>query len=305
MSREHFDTGSSDGRSGGIEGGDNIVAPSAGPTPDVTRTNTNPNSVGNQLKKVTQITKGKLVGLHDSINATALIRNELHKMHRDVVSSTRTILPSGLKDAREHLELAEHYLHKARLQAGPATARAWESLHLASEATSTAHKNLLPHHPEAADLSINVPANGKIISITPSDLPGASTPPSPPRKKGKAPRRARVGNKVIDAEKIKSTLNIQAAKKKANIPGTYVPRPELEKQVRKQLEGTPIVPRPERTPETGTGIDPKAKRDPIEPLGGAAVDVGRTGDWSGAENTRAMPESVINKVDKEAKRKSK
>lgn len=305
MSREHFDTGSSDGRSGGIEGGDNIIAPSAGPTPDVTKTNTNPDSVGTQLKKATQITKAKFVGLHDSINAAALLHNELKNMHRDVVSSTRTILPSGLKEAREHLELANHHLHNARLQATPATARAWVSLHDASVAIATAHKYLIPHHPGAADLSADVPANGKTVSITPSDLPGASTPPSPPRERGKAPRRARVGNKVVDVENIKKTLNIQTAKKKANVPGTYVPRPELEKQVRKQIKGTPIVPRPERTPETGTGTDPKAKRDPIEPLGGAAVDVGRTGDWSGAENTRAMPESVINKVDKKAKRKSK
>lgn len=308
MSKEHFDIGSGDGANIALpaqqrewpapkpgeavkqaKGGRRVSQPAEPPVNDA-------------LTSYRKITGKKAVGLQDAINMTAVFHQNLRNMHTEVSSRTRGILPRGMKPAREHLEAAAAALQTARHLANSATSTAWNSLQEAGTHVRKAHQHLIGIHPEAADLSVHHPINGTPVQLVPGDLKEITTNPSPmapakPPKKVAVTLPAQKVNtetgepiprkRVVKTAKVKKTIAIQEGLKEAGA-STDVTRREVKQAITEKMKPTPKRRFPTPVEEYDVS-DPKKPSTPVEPLGAAATDVGRTGDWSGAATPQPMP----------------
>jgi hypothetical protein len=265
--------------------------------------------LANEIKSAEKNVLGgkKLIGMNDTLGILKSLHNNLVSTHSKLVSSG--VRHSGLADARAGLHGdssvdPEHpsylgsgdHLHLAGLLKANQTPLAWEHMHAAAQKIHAAYNSLSAVSPELSNLSVPHNVNGVVMNITPgAELLHISKPPGGGFKEsGKTPNRIRVGNRVLGVNDVKQGM----LRAKAD-PSLGV-REEVRQDVASRLKGTKRT-RKIQTPLETT--DPKSPENRVEPLGPTATDVNRTGDWSGAENTRGMPESVIPKVDRERARR--
>lgn len=247
-------------------------------------------------------TKKKLVGMNDTLGIVKSLHTALSAAHSKLVS--QGVRHEGLASARASLHgdssvtpdhsafmgVADHLTLAHTLKADQ-TPLAWQHIQAAGQKLHAAYNALSNVAPHLKDLSIPHSVNGVALNITPGqELLHITSAPTQFKARGKAPNSINIGGKVIKAEDVKRGLDRSAA-----LPEFSV-REDLRQKVQQRMKGTPRFRKVQ-----GQQMTPNPKTDVtrVEPLGSAATDVNRTGDWSGAETARNMPESVIPKVDRQ------
>jgi len=249
---------------------------------------------GDTPKKLVNMadTTGILKGLHTQLS---LIHSRSNAGHPDVYDAGLALhgdkeLPSSHPD---FLGAADH-LHMANMLKATQTPLAWENLSKAAAKIHTAHLALSQVSPEAKNVSVTHSINGVATEFTPgAEMLHIAKAPAAFKERGKTPNRAKIGNRVLPVEDIRAGIN--RAKSFDELEVRKDALGAARSKIRPVKRGRKIEGKP-------ASADPKADGQLAEPLGVTATDLNRTGDWSGSENTRGMPESVIPKVDKQARK---
>lgn len=249
-------------------------------------------------------TPKKLVGMNDTINIIKGLHTQLHTIHRDLVKSGVTgpdmyeadkALNGDKSQDPEHedfLGVGEH-LHATALLKATQTPLAWGHIERSAQKVHTAWMALQNLTPKAADVSITHSINSAPTLFTPgAELLHIAGAPTKFNERGAKPKRIAIDDRVLPTDKVKEGIN------RAKTFGTFGVRKEVIRAAENKTKGTKRV-RKIQTPITVA--DPQKDGQLVDRLGD--VDMGKTGDWSGSEGARNMPESVIPKVDKAKKGK--
>lgn len=264
--------------------------------------------LANDIKKTEKTVLGgkKLVGMNDTMGIIKSLHTKLAAAHQELVRSG--VRHEGLATARaalfgdnsvhpEHpsfLGVMDHHSFAQTLKADQ-TPLAWQHIQAAGQKLHAAWNALSSVAPHLADLSVPHSVNGIAMNITPGqELLHITSAPTQFKSRGDAPGVINIGGKTIKSSDVKRGVERSEAYPELGV------REDLRKKVKSRLKGTPRFRKIE-----GQQMVPNPKRDvtTVEPMGATATDVGRTGDWSGAEGTRGMPESVLPRIDRQRNKK--
>jgi hypothetical protein len=309
MSKEAFNTGSGDGTGSSRLGYNPVNVPAArvddsGIIKPVTELKDSLVAAENLLNKGRKEgdTPKKLVNMADTTGILKGLHTQLTRIHSRSNAGHPDVYDAGLalhgdkelsSDHSDFLGAADH-LHMASMLKATQTPLAWENLSKAAAKIHAAHLALSQVSPEAKSVAVTHSINGIATEFTPgAELLHIAKPPAAFREFGDTPNRAKIGNRVLPVTDIRAGINRSQASDELEV------RPEVLKAAKKKIRP---VKRGRKIEGRLPSADPKAEGQLAEPLGITATDLNRTGDWSGSENTRGMPESVIPKVDKQARK---
>ena len=232
-----------------------------------------------------------LLGLNHAIKYAQGFLLHMGALHRDIIARTNGPLPKGMKEARESLASADYHLGEVNKSKVSDTGFALQDFEEAGKHLAIAHRHLSSIDPEGAGkIVFSHPMGASSLPITAADLPIITKNPTPPTLRGKKPKNIRIEGKQVPAGQVKTAIAKEAVAKETGTPSAGV-REDVTKNILDVLKGTKKA-RKTTTPSGRTGVDVA----PAEKLGAAAVDVGRTGDWSGSERVAPMPGDPSSRV---------
>lgn len=249
-------------------------------------------------------TPKKLVGMNDTINIIKGLHTQLHTIHKDLVKSGATgpdmyeanKALNGDKSAdpkhRDFLGAGDH-LHVSGLLKATQTPLAWQHISDGAQKLHTAWMALKNVSPKAADVSITHSINSAPTLFTPgAEMLHIAKAPTTFKERGAEPKRIAVDDRVLPTAKVKAGIN------RAEAFPEFGVRKEALRAAKNKAKGTKRV---RKIQNPITVADPQKDGQLVDRLGD--ISVSKTGDWSGSEGARNMPESVIPKVDKAKKGK--
>lgn len=304
-----------------------VVIPEAGPAtklPSAKKAAPKKTSTAEGLDLYTGITGKKAIGMNDTLNIARHFVNRLTAAHATLTTATSVFRDHPeLKEAGSTLQDATNLLsaagslkkqvpvldpegkpvltRKGQPKERNETPAAWDFLEKAGKQIQKAHgllKGISPVH--VADISYNHTMHhddGSVthIAVTPQDGLDVATlqPGSGFRGKGGAVNTVNLAGKEFTlTNQNRVNLAVHMREQKLGIKGLDNIRPDAVKEFGKKTAPTPRVRKSYRVEGQGVrkgSTAPKSQLPLVEPLGEAAVQPSKVGDWGGSEKSPVAP----------------
>lgn len=242
----------------------------------------------------------KAVGMNDTIRIAHGLKTKLETTHAALQSHPDFAgHPNLAADGpiAKHLEAATNRLRLVNHYKAGQTPTAWLDLAEAGKSINKAHaalKEVSPAHADEISVPHQITNTRQPVNFRPgSELSEITRQPTEFREEGDSVNNTFVGRRPVKIDnKRRANLRVAGYEQKMGISGTSVIRPEARANFDARIAATPRVRKKDSVANQGVrkGVtSPKSDLPLANPLGEAAVQPSRVGDFGGSEKSVTGP----------------